>query len=160
MPILNTRIEAEAEDPQGNPVSLPGGFVLQQTGPRVQITLSPLDEQIKSLTGKGEDIPAPVAGHALIDTGASSTCIDQTAATKAGLAVVGSGPMHSATHADEIVPIYAGLMNIHGLSNVETRSAYGVNLAPQGLIALIGRDVLSKCILVYNGIDDSFSLSL
>lgn len=160
MPILNARIQAEAKDAQGNTVQLPGGFALLQTGPRVQITLSPLEEQIKSQTDRGEEIPAPVTGHALIDTGASATCFDQGAAERVGLAVVGSGPMHSATHANEIVPIYAGLMNIHGLSNVAARRAYGVDLASQGLIALIGRDVLSNCILVYNGIDNSISLSL
>lgn len=160
MPILNTRVQAQAKDEQGNSVSLPQGAALQHAGPRMQITLSPLEEQIKALTDKGEDIPTPVVGYALIDTGASATCIDRNAASTAGLAVVGSGPMHSATHADEVVPIFAGQLNIHGLSNVETRSAYGVNLSSQGLIALIGRDVLSKCILVYNGIDNSFSLSL
>lgn len=68
--------------------------------------------------------------------------------------------MYSATHEGEIVPIFAGMMKIHGLSNVETRSAYGANLSSQGLIALIGRDILSKCILVYNGTDNSFSISL
>lgn len=160
MPILNTRIQADAKDEQGNPVRLPQGIPLQHAGPRVQISLSPLEEQIKSLTDRGKDIPTPVVGHALIDTGASSTCIDQDAANRAGLAVVDSGPMHSATHANEIVPIFAGLMKIHGLSNIEAGRAYGVNLDSQGLIALIGRDVLSKCILVYNGIDNSFSLSL
>ena len=38
--------------------------------------------------------------------------------------------------------------------------AFGAKLAPQGLIALIGRDVLMNCVLVYNGIDGSFSISL
>ncbi len=88
------------------------------------------------------------------------TCIDQSAARKAGLAIVDSGGISSATHANEIVPIFAGRLDIHGLSPVETFGAYGVSLESQKLIALIGRDLLASCVLVYNGSDDSFSLSL
>lgn len=161
MPILNTRIQAEARDQQGKPISIPLNMALQQAGPRVQITLSPLEDQIKLLADQGKDLPSPVTGYALIDTGASSTCIDQDAANKAGLAVVDSGPMDSATHVNEIVPIYAGRLNIEGLpNNIETKRAYGASLASQGLIVLIGRDMLANCVLVYNGPDSSFSLSL
>ena len=42
----------------------------------------------------------------------------------------------------------------------ETKRAYGASLASQGLIVLIGRDMLANCVLVYNGPDSSFSLSL
>ena len=69
--------------------------------------------------------------------------------------------MSSATHVDEIVPIYAGKIEILGISiNVNVLKAYGANLESQGLVALIGRDLLAKCVLVYNGPDSSFSLSI
>jgi len=69
--------------------------------------------------------------------------------------------MSSATHVDETVPIYAGKIEILGISiSVNVLKAYGSNLQAQGLIALIGRDVLNKCVLVYNGPDGSFSLSV
>ena len=68
--------------------------------------------------------------------------------------------MTSATHEHEIVPIYAGKIRITGFLEVETRSAMGANLRPQGLIALIGRDLLENCVLVVNGPDGSFSLSI
>ena len=97
----------------------------------------------------------------MIDTGASVTCIDTNAAASAGLAVVDSGPMSSATQPNEIVPIYAGVMQILGFSHdFHTNRAYGAILEGQGLIALIGRDALAGAILVYNGPDDSFSLSI
>lgn len=115
---------------------------------------------IKSMTDRGESPPQPVTGFALIDTGASATCIDRKAAEKAGLAVVDSGPMTSATHANEIVPIYAGKVEIQGLPSCNVAKAYGANLEPQGLCALIGRDMLASCVLVYNGSDGFVSLSL
>ena len=159
MPILNIRIEAKNR--HGDPIPIPPGVRLRELGPRVQITLSPLEAQRKSIADKGEPLPTPVVGLALIDTRASSTCIDQKAAQKAGLAIVDSGPMTSVTHDNEVVPIYAGQLKVEGISQyVDVSRAYGVKLESQGLIALIGRDMLASCMLIYNGTDGSFSLSL
>ena len=134
---------------------------LHQLGPRLQITLSLLEAQLKAIADIGEPLPNPISGVALIDTGALSTCIDQKAADAAGLAVVDSGLMTSATHENELVPIYAARLDIAGIpENVEAKRAYGAILEPQGLTALVGRDLLASCILVYNGTDGSFSLSL
>ena len=46
-----------------------------------------------------------------------------------------------------------------GFTSIATRAALGMELDALGLIALIGRDVLADCILVYNGPENSFSLS-
>jgi len=71
------------------------------------------------------------------------TCVDRTAAAKALLPTVGSGKMTSATHAEEIVPIFAGQIQVQGLGEISAHRAFGANLEPQGIIALIGRDVLN-----------------
>ena len=160
MPILNTRVQGEAVDQHGNTVQLPPFQALEAAGPRLEMLISPLDEHVRVIMQSGEPAPAPVPGLALIDTGASTTCIDQDAATQAGLAVVDSGPMHSATHANEIVPIFAGRLMINGFIAVEANRAYGATLAAQGLVALIGRDILARCQLNYNGVDGSFSLAI
>ena len=68
--------------------------------------------------------------------------------------------MHSATHANEIVPIFAGRLMISGLCAVDANRAYGASLAPQGLVALIGRDILAQCQFTYNGVDGSFSIAI
>ena len=134
---------------------------MRRFGPRVQITLALLADQIGFFADKGETPPTPLAGLALIDTGASSTCVDREAAERAGLAVVDSGPISSATHQNEVAPIYAGRLNLAGIpQDIDAKRAYGANLEPQGLIALIGRDMPANCVLVYNGLDGSFSLSL
>lgn len=127
----------------------------------MQLTLSPLEEHVKAAADKGETVPQPFSGFALIDTGAAVTCVDRTAADRAGLAMVDSGFLTSVTHEAEAVPIYAGKLDIAGLpNNIVAHRAYGANLTSQGLVALIGRDFLKSCILVYNGPDGSFSLSL
>ena len=160
MPTLSIRVQSERKDQHGNAVFANPSTALRVGGPRVYGTLSPFEDQIKSLEKIGEIPITPVTGMALIDTGASATCIDRSAAAKAGLAIVDSGRISSATHANEVVPIFAGRLEIHGLSPVNTFRAYGVNLETQKLIALFGRDLLARCVLVYNGTDGSFSLSL
>ena len=102
-----------------------------------------------------------MSGRALIDTGALLTCVDAAAAQRAGLAMVGTGMVTTATHANEVVPIFAGRLYIDAVSvSVNANHAMGVNLESQDLIALIGRDVLVNCVFVYNGLDGSFSLSV
>jgi len=34
------------------------------------------------------------------------------------------------------------------------------NLAPQGIQALLGRDVLANCVLTYNGLEDYFVIAV
>lgn len=46
-------------------------------------------------------------GLALVDTGAAATGIDREAAMRIGLPVVDTTKVTSATHSDEIVPVFA-----------------------------------------------------
>lgn len=96
---------------------------------------------------------------ALIDTGASNTCIDQQAALKAELPVIDMAMMTSASHAEHDVPVFAARLVIPEF-NIDTDYALGANLDGQNLIALIGRDVLQSAVLVYNGTDGTVSLSI
>ena len=57
------------------------------------------------------------------------------------------------------VPVYSGQLDIAGFTCIKAETALGVKLETPGLIALIGRDVLANCILVYNGPENSVSLS-
>lgn len=76
--------------------------------------------------------------------------------------MVGAGIIHSATQQDIQVPLFAGKIVVpdqQGSLEITTLQAYGVNIQNQGLIALIGRDLLASCTLFYNGREASFSLS-
>ena len=159
MPTVNIRIQGNRRDNKGNVVPLFPAVALQEIGPIVQVVLSPLPEHVKNMVEKGQQPPKPFAGIALIDTGASVTCIDRTAAEASGLTVTDSGPVNSATHANEVVPIYAGKIEIQGLPPCNIPRAYGVNLGAQKICVLIGRDMLASCVLVYNGAEGFVSLS-
>ena len=72
---------------------------------------------------------------------------------------IGKGHMTSASHDKIPVPVYAGKLVLPGL-NLDIESGMGENLRSQGLIALIGRDVMSHGTLFYNGLDGSVTFSV
>ena len=160
MPILTTRFDRVVlQDGRGNTRPLPPQDALARRGPIVQATLTPLDEQQQALIERGETTPPAVAGIALIDTGATSTCVDEAAARKAGLAVVDRGVISSASHPVHEVPIFAGNIQIPAFA-IRVPRAMGVTLDNQGLVALLGRDALRSTLFIYNGVDGAISLSL
>jgi Aspartyl protease len=133
---------------------------LQVHGPLIVVQLSKPDVQAPAaVVAAGEEPPAqPVilTGYALVDTGASHTSVDENAAQQLGLVATGSIPMQTPGGLRQASQ-YAVGYRIAG--NFVTIPAMSAELNPQGLIMLIGRDILASCVLTYNGTDGTFSLS-
>jgi hypothetical protein len=72
--------------------------VLQARGPLVQVTIGVYRPMAQQLVQQGITLPAPVSGEAMIDTGASVTCIDDGAAQQLNLPVVNRVNVASASH--------------------------------------------------------------
>ena len=101
------------------------------------------------------------SGLALIDTGAGGTCVDDTAAKGLGLPVVDVIATHSASHSNvptNVYPIDFGIANAPAAQFQVPRCA-GSALPSQGLLLLIGRDILARCVLVYVGQTGTWNLS-
>lgn len=129
-------------------------------GPRVQVTISVARAIAEELAKQGQTIPAAVTGEALIDTGASSTCIDDAAARSMGLPVIDTTKLASVSHAGVEANRYPVRIEfLGGGVTMESPRAVGANLAVQGLLALIGRDILQHCVLIYNGVAGSLTLA-
>ena len=157
MPILN--IQLTAHDPNGN--QIPPLVALQQRGPVVQVTVSVEQNIAQQILAQGLSLPAPERGLALIDTGATSTCIDDTAAATLNLPVVDVVTVASASHASTQQNVHPIQIEVVGLPiTIAAPRAIAAPLAAQGLLVLIGRDVLQHCTLFYNGLSGSFSLSV
>ena len=156
MPTLN--FHAQATDQRGRPIAAP--TALTQNGPLVPVTLMISDSHRQILVQQATPVPDAINGFALIDTGASTTCIDQNAAEGAGLPVIDKAMMSSASHARHEVPVYGGKLEITGLGDGDLEYAMDANLDGLNLIALVGRDLLQMAVLVCNGTDGSFSLSI
>ncbi|MCX6026849.1 MAG: retroviral-like aspartic protease family protein [Chloroflexi bacterium] len=120
-----------------------------------------LQSMAQALIQQGDQVPAPRTGLALIDTGASDTCIDEQVAKELGLPVVDQVNMASASNAAIIRNVYPITIEITGLPNpINAPRAIGAELAPQGLLLLVGRDALRFCTLFYNGITGELTLSI
>jgi predicted aspartyl protease len=161
VPIINVHFAGQGKLPDGKAVPVPPQAVLTQRGPIVQVTVSVGQQIAAQVLQSGGVLPAPVSGLALIDTGASVTCVDQDAATQLQLPAIDVVQVASASHAAAEQNVYPIQVEVMGLPiTVNAPRAVGASLAAQGLLVLLGRDVLQHCVLVYNGPAGSISLSI
>jgi len=141
---------------------------LSPQGPLVNAMIGVSGERRKALQTAKQAIPAPQPIRALIDTGASGTCVDPSvlqalALTPTGIVTVNTpstGPQpHSAEQFDVSLFIPGALLTTPPLTIQNLPVISAELLASQGFHALIGRDILSMCLLVVNGQIKNFSLS-
>ena len=157
MPILN--IQLAAQDPSGN--QIPPLVALQQRGPVLQVSVSVEQSIAQQLLAQGMSLPTPERGWVFIDTGATSTCIDDAAAARLNLPAIDVVTVASASHPSTQQNVHPIQIEVIGLPiTISAPRAIAAPLAAQGLAVLIGRDVLQHCTLFYNGPAGSFSLSV
>jgi predicted aspartyl protease len=136
-------------------------MILANRGPVVQVAITVAEQVATQLVQQGIALQPPIAGWALIDTGASTTCVDEDAAKTLKLPVIDVVQMSSASHASHPANVYPVQLRIAGLPNpINAPRAIGAALKAQDLVALIGRDMLSMGTLFFNGVAGQITLSL
>jgi hypothetical protein len=118
----------------------------------------------QALQRAGQKSPAPVPVRGLIDTGASSTCVDPTCFTVLGLTPTGQIPIHTPStsgtpHLADQYDVSLVLLHPRLQLTLHALPVIASTLKNQGIQALIGRDVLKGCLLVYDGAAGLFSLA-
>jgi hypothetical protein len=132
---------------------------LQQIGPIIEIIIVPAQPVTAKLQSEGKSVPTKKV-IALIDTGASCSCINDVIAKELGLVARDIVKINTPAGTTE-QPIYdLGIALPNLMNTIIPIQAPGCNLENQPYQALIGRDVLSMCTLVYNGWDNSYQLHL
>lgn len=145
-------------------------FTLQvlQNGPIVTALIGVSQSRQVALTAAGQTIPPVVPIQALIDTGASCTCIDPSTIASLQLTPTGtvamvtpsSGAQPHTTYQYDIGIVIPGPSASHAPFVLPTLAVAECALfASQGFHALIGRDVLEHCVLTYNGSTRLFILA-
>lgn len=120
-----------------------------------------------ALTEAALPIPNPIQIRALIDTGATSTCIDPSVLQTLNLTPTGSTTVETPSTGG--IPVSADQYDI-GLivpAGDKQRPLMVPNLPvicmtlfpSMGYHALIGRDVLAQCVFSYNGSMETFMLA-
>jgi hypothetical protein len=142
--------------------------ISEQHGLLIMAAVGVSQERKHALTTASKTIPALVPIHALIDTGASSTCIDPSVLKSLDLTPTGNCLIN--TPSTGRTPVPADQYDVSLIIPAQTKehipfilSTLAVVcadlLTPQGYHALIGRDVLEHCVLTYNGAAKFFTLA-
>ena len=141
-------------------------FTLQITpeGPVISLLIGASAPRVAALEKAGVAVPTPVVVRCLIDTGASSTCLDTSAIASLQLSPTGtitiSTPSTGKTpHECETFDV--GLMFYHEVSSryLGTVPIVATDFSTQPIDGLLGRDVLASCLFVYDGAARIFSIA-
>ena len=132
-------------------------------GPTIHVKVMQSNQRVHALKNAGLPFSSPVVVLGLIDTGASLSALDESIITTLDLAARGPTSIHtpSTGAAYEKRMTYEALVvlgEIAGKPLSKTIPVISCELATQGFFALIGRDLLQYCRLIYDGPKNSFSL--
>ncbi len=144
-------------------------FTLQvgADGPILDAVVAVSAARAMALDAAGVPMPSPVPIRALVDTGASCTCVDPSVLAALELTPTGSVRINTPTTGNQPVDrdqYDVGLMipgatrDAHPLLRL-TVPVVATDLLPHGIQALIGRDILAECLLTYNGTMGWFTLA-
>jgi predicted aspartyl protease len=132
--------------------------LLQATGPMVNVQIEVPQALSGQLASASQPVPSPVTGLALIDTGATMTAVDSSVVTSLGINPVGVVPVGTAGGPTK-QPVYPIRLQIQGVGLVMNFSRVtGAPLQGMGLVALLGRDVLARMILIYDGPSSEYTI--
>jgi predicted aspartyl protease len=135
---------------------------LRRKGPRIPVQISIPVPLAQKLTSQGLPIPAPQTGEALIDTGASITCVDLQTIQALSLQPVNQTTITTPSQINATASVYAVSIDFPQLPIqrvARNLRVAGVTLLPQGFIALLGRDFLAGVVLTYNGVGGFFTIA-
>lgn len=136
---------------------------LPPQGPLVKLFVTVSTGRAKELRKGGRPVPPGVTLPALIDTGATSTLVDEAALGPLGLEAKDVAFIHTPSSGDAAVACnpydaYLAISDTTGF-NIGDSPVLAVNFARHGIKALVGRDVLARCLLVYDGSNRTFTLA-
>lgn len=115
--------------------------------------------QADAIRAAGGTVPEPVSGLALIDTGCSVTSIDETVAAHLAVQPVGFIDCNNAGGTRQQAPQYV----VHAVIDGQAGGLWTMTaaiLAPGGMVALIGTDILKHTVFEFNGVGGSFTLTI
>ena len=136
------------------------------TGPTLNVVVGPSEPLQQVLKAAGLPIPATVSGVFLVDTGASNTVVDHNLIAPLGLQPTGTVMCHTPSTDGNAVAMYQYDLLIFIPGNgphpgwyLEAVPVTASSFAGQAIDGLIGRDILDRGLLVYNGQNGHFTLA-
>jgi hypothetical protein len=139
-------------------------FQISPGGPLLDNAIGVSHARASALRAAQLSVPQALQIRALVDTGASCTCIDPAILQSLGIPPTGMVPIHTpstgatahqaAVYDISLVPMHPALSL--PTANVGVAEAH---ISMQGIQALIGRDIVGRCLVVYDGQSGMFTLA-
>lgn len=138
---------------------------ISQQGAMIDVLIEVSQQRKLAMQSAGLIAPIAVPCRLLIDTGASSTCLDSWIFKSLNINPIGTVEMHtpstSVNNAHRcnqydiclIVPHQAINRYFHTIPALESEFSH------QGIDGLLGRDILESCLFIYNGELGIYTLS-
>jgi predicted aspartyl protease len=137
---------------------------LTPAGPLIDVLIHVSEPRAQALAAVNQPIPQAVSARLLIDTGASNTSVDPSVIVSLGLQPTGTVLMHTPSTAG--APILCEQYDIKlVIPHASLHGTFGAiaviasEFLTQGFHGLLGRDILSQCVLIYNGEIGFYTLS-
>lgn len=126
--------------------------VLRKSGPKIRVTVCHPQAAVTIAAKMGIALRPPLTITALIDTGAARTVVNPQVASTCGLKQTGEAQISSAGHLTKR-PEFAGAIRFpdQQLSTFDPLSLVACPLPEQDVACLLGRDVLERWYLTYDG---------
>jgi hypothetical protein len=171
MPVFEFSFHAQAQQQQGAapaPPAAPFAQGLLQCGPLLPVQIGIATKVAATLQKFGLAAPPPSSGLALIDTGATISGVDKRVVSALGLQPISVQKVFTARGSSEH-PVYAARyafpntnlpgMEFGRLLEIDLADQKVPMMGNQPLIAIIGREILSRFILIYNGPGGHYTLA-
>lgn len=125
---------------------------LARVGPRLRVQVAAPESLATVFNERGEEVPGPEEGYALFDTGASSTCADESVLLRLGLSPVNTVGIATPSGTAQ-ANVYVCALYFPGSEMPDLNEVFviGAQLQNQNYAVLIGRDILRNMILIYDG---------
>jgi hypothetical protein len=139
--------------------------LIDNNGPIINVLIAPSFLRKNLLIAAGLPLANPIFARMLIDTGASSTCIENSILASLGLVPTGSILMNTPSTGQAPLPAFVYDVEMqfsgHNGSNYTfpNLAAVGCDFTGQNIDGLFGRDALGQSRLIYSGPDSSWMLS-
>jgi len=132
---------------------------LDEIGPTLEVSVLPPSPLIEHLS-ETEKKNTVLRKNALIDTGASVTCISQSIVEKLNLIPFDIQNVLTASGETPQLIYDMGILLPLKKSQTHNIQSFSIDLSNQSYEILVGRDVLSYYKFIYDGINNSFTLSI
>ena len=133
-------------------------------GPIVDLLVGVSIPRAEALQRADQAVPNAVRIRGLVDTGASGTCVDPSCIRALDLSPTGQTAIHTPStgetaHICSQYDISLVLLHPRLKFTIQALPVIEASLSLQGIQALLGRDVLARCLFVYDGAAGIFTLA-